>query len=99
MGLWDIADPETATKVLERVSRELKETAEPPPHPPGVAAEPPGPPRPSFSAGVVVCEPGDAPDRCLARADELLYQAKRRGRAFAVREADRRGSRREGPLP
>lgn len=99
LGLWDTADPETATRVLERVSRELRETAEPPPHSSGVAADSPEPPRPSFSAGVVVCEPGDAPDRCLARADELLYQAKRRGRAVVVRETDGQGPFRREPLP
>jgi hypothetical protein len=31
--------------------------------------------RPTFSAGVVLCEPGDEPRRGLARADALLYTA------------------------
>lgn len=98
LGLWDTADPETATKVLERVARELREMAVPSPHFSGANAEAPVSPHPTFSAGVVVCEPGDEPERCLERADALLYEAKRRGRSVIVHgggphELPRRGGR------
>ncbi len=94
LGLWNTVDPETATKVLERVAGELQEEREqaPPPHSSVVTAEGPEVLRPSFRAGVVLCEPGDDPQRCLARADALLYEAKRGGGGRVVHEPGQEGS-------
>ncbi len=92
LGLWDTADRDTATKVLERVAQQLQETAPSPPNSSGVSAESPEPLRPSFSAGVVVCQPGDDPQRCLARADAFLHEAKRGGVGRIVHEPGQEGS-------
>ena len=42
----------------------------------------------TFSAGAAVHRDGEASDRTLARADALLYEAKRRGRDRVVTESD-----------
>lgn len=76
LGLWGSGDLRAATKVLERAARELAEQAFLPCLPGGGARLP----RATFSAGVVLCEPGDDPDERLGRADALLYEAKHGGR-------------------
>ncbi len=91
LGLWNASDPQAATGVLERAARELREE-EPPllPHTPDGAVFEERTLRPTFSTGVVSCAHGEDFDRCIARADALLYEAKRRVRATIVHEADER---------
>ena len=54
----------------ERVMRRLRDKI--------AAAVPPGADPIEASFGIAVFEPGDDPERVVARADEALYQAKRR---------------------
>lgn len=77
LGLWNAPDPDAAAKVLERAACQLRSEVLPVPHPPRV----------TFSAGVVSREPGDDPGRIVARADALLYEAKRRCGSASLREA------------
>ncbi len=92
LGLWDTTHPQAATRVLERAARELREQAVPLPHSPRAAADDSELLHPTFSAGVVLCKPGDDPRQCLARADALLYKAKRGGVGSIVREHHQEGS-------
>lgn len=96
LGLWDAADPWAAKKVLKRIAWELRKQDVSLPHSLHANADVSQLPRATFSAGVALCEPGDDPRRCLARADALLYEAKRAGRDRIVPEEPRRMIARAG---
>nr|MDP9481025.1 GGDEF domain-containing protein [Actinomycetota bacterium] len=73
VGLWDAHDPDAPRAVLERVADELRRRP--------VALPDDVELRPTFSAGLGRALPGDTATQLLARADRLLYEAKRDGRA------------------
>ena len=79
VGLWDVHDQGPPENVLERVARDLRESP---------VALPQGGKELglTFSAGLSRSAPGDRPKDLVERADALLYEAKREGRARIVLE-------------
>ncbi|MDP9478762.1 MAG: GGDEF domain-containing protein [Actinomycetota bacterium] len=74
VSFWDAHDHASPETVLERVARGLREN-------PVVLAEVSGELRLTFSAGLSRSVSVDHPTDLVARADALLYEAKRDGRA------------------
>ncbi len=83
LGLWGTTNSESATKILERAAKELEKSTV---RVPRSAVDGGELHRLTFSAGVVLCDPAEVPQKCLARVDALLYDAKRARDARIVRE-------------
>lgn len=79
VGLWDVHDQAPPENVLERVARDLRES-------PVVLAQGGKELGLTFSAGLSRSVLRDRPKDLLERADALLYEAKREGRARIVLE-------------